>query len=500
MRLRYLFVIVAAASLVSCFKDDTTLGTGAISEIKIDSICEVYNINQNDTLVINPTVTQTNQPKELTYTWEIELKSDSLSHGKSFVFVGKQFGSYRCRLIVENSDGKAFFPFVIHVNTIYEEGLTIISKDADGKAMLSFMLTPPDGSEPTGFMHGDQFFINNEESLADNPTDIVQSDGSLIIACRGSNDGSVPATIYRLNEKTFFLENMASEPSFTDFKPTILGIPEETSAGRSYPIICEGGNTYEYSPNEGVISKPLKLPYAYAQTAFVRSKGRGSYNFLCWDDSINALCQIYDGYAPAYYYGEEYQMKREMIIDNSKNNPLNGLELRKIVLIEQDDTIRTEPQALIITKDARFYYKTLLSVEFWEHVGGKNELTDDGGKKRCGAGNTELALTDTTPCVAKYKGKSMLFAEGNKVRSWEYISSTAIYDAKNLHTIGSESAVITSLALSTDQTKVYVAFYEPEQSGLNGSVWVVGADNNTIYNKYENVCYQPVKIIYKKKN
>ena len=61
--------------LTSCFDDDTTLGTGTISEITIDStsIAEVYNIDKNETLVINPVVSQTNPDKPLSYTWEMEL-------------------------------------------------------------------------------------------------------------------------------------------------------------------------------------------------------------------------------------------------------------------------------------------------------------------------------------------------------------------------------------------------------------------------------------------
>ena len=491
MRLRYLFVVVAmTASLVSCFKDDTTLGTGAISEIVIDNMKEVYNINQNDTLIITPTITQTHQPKNISYTWEIEL--EHYSDSCCFVFVGGQFGSYNCRLIVENSDGKAFFPLIIHVNTIYEEGLTILSKAANGKAMLSFMLTPPDGN-PTGFMQGDQFSINNEEPFADNPVDMLQSDGRLIIACQGSNDGSVPATIYSLNEKTFFLENVASEPSFSDFKPTVLGIPTSTYEGRPYPIICEGGHTYEYSTNEAVISKPTMLPYTYSQSAFIYPKGEGRYNFLCWDKEIGALCQIYDGYAPAYYYGTEYHMSRESIVDDSRNNPLNGHELCKMVLIEQHDTIKTTPKALVVTKEKNgAYNRTLLSVEFWEDVNGKIEMVGETKRQR-----GQLALSENTPCVASKTYSSMLFADGNRVCRWYY--NAAAIKVDNIQTIGSESAIITALALSSDQKETYVAFYEPEQTGLNGSVWVIDTDKGTILNKYDNVCYQPVKIMYKKK-
>lgn len=491
MRLRYLFVVVAmTASLVSCFKDDTTLGTGAISEITIEGISKVYNINQNDTLTITPQIIQTNQPKEISYTWEMDL--EHYSDSCCFVFVGGQFGSHNCRLIVENSDGKAFFPFVVHVNTIYEEGLTILSKDANGKAMLSFMLTPPDGN-PIGFMKGDQFSINNEEPFVDNPTDMLQSDGRLIIACQGSNDGSMPATIYSLNEKTFFLENMASAPSFADFKPTILGIPTTAWEGRPYPIICEGGHTYEYSTNEAVISKPTLLPYTYSQNAFIYTKGKGQYNFLCWDKDINALCQVNNGYDP-YYFGATYLMSRKPIEeDEEKNNPLYGHEFLTMALVEQHDTIKTTPRALVVTKEANgAYNRSLISIEFWESANGKNEMIGETKRLR-----GQLTLSENTPCVANKLYASLLFANGNRVCRW-YYNNPAIRE-DNLQTIGSESAIITALELSADQKQTYVAFYEPDKTGLNGGVWVIDTDKGTILSKYDNVCYQPVKIMYKKK-
>ena len=198
MKLKNILAIaLLTTSLTSCFDDETTLGNRPISEIVIDStsIQQVYNINKNETLTISPVVSQTTREKELTYTWEINL--ETYSHDKEFVYEGKELGSYQCRLIVENSDGKTFFPFELHVNSPYEEGITLISKDAEGNSMLSFMLMPADGSEPTGFMTGDQFSANNTDyAFAANPADMVQSSGSLIVACQGNENGTSPATIY----------------------------------------------------------------------------------------------------------------------------------------------------------------------------------------------------------------------------------------------------------------------------------------------------------------
>lgn len=504
MKLRNILAFaLLTTTFVSCFDDETTLGNRPISEIVIDStsIQQVYNINKNETLTISPIVSQTTREKELSYTWEINL--ETYSHDREFVYVGKELGSYQCRLIVENSDGKTFFPFELHVNSPYEEGLTIISKDAEGNSMLSFMLTPADGSEPTGFMTGDQFSVNNPEyTFAANPADMVQSSGSLILACQGSEDGSSPATIYYINEKTFVVENMLTAPEYPDFKPTQMGIPSMGASGVAYPVLCENGSVYEFSTTEGALAKPVKMPYTYAQTAITYDEGRyGYYNLLYWDKDINALCLIYNGYGP-YYCGKTYLQKREDCVGTA--NSFNGLSIRKMTLVRTTaDQLRTGtiPEVLVITNNATgiMYQKMLVSVNFWEYnfETMENVLWDNGGYKTCGIG--QLSITETTPCIANRTYYSMLFAEGNKVKRWNYTTSQLITAADDFLTVGSESAIITSMELSADHTRTYIAFYEPEQSGLNGSVWVIDTDKGTVLNKYENVCYQPVKIMYKKK-
>lgn len=503
MKLRNILAIaLLTTSLASCFEDETTLGTGVISEIVIDStsIRQVYNIDKNDTLTFRPIISQTHKEKEVTYTWEINL--ETYSHDKEFVYVGKELGSYQCRLILENSDGKTFFPFEVHVNSPYEEGITVISKDAEGRSMLSFMLTPPDGSDPTGFMRGEQFAANNSDyAFADNVSDMVQSSGSLIIACQGNDEGTSSATIYYLNEKTFVVENMITAPEYPDFKPTQMGIPSIGASGVAYPVLCENGRVYEFSTTEGALAKPVKLPYTYAQTAIISDGGSGgNYNLLYWDTDINALCLIYRGYGP-YYCGKEYHLSRENCQGTA--NFFNGLSIRKMVLVRMtDDQKRTgiSPEALVVTSNAiGMYQRSILSVNFWEHDAEKaeNVLVDNGGYKMCGFG--ELSLTETTPCVANRTYYSMLFAEGNKVRRWNYTTSQQITATDVLQTVGSENAVITGLELSADHNLTYVAFYEPEETGLNGSVWVIDTDKGTVLRQYNNVCYRPVKIMYKKK-
>ena len=89
--------------------------------------------------------------------------------------------------------------------------------------------------------------------------------------------------------------------------------------------------------------------------------------------------------------------------------------------------------------------------------------------------------------------------DGNKVRRWNYTSNQFITQTDVLQTVGSDDAIITGMEMSADHKRTYVAFYEPSQSGLNGSVWVIDTDKGTVLDKYDNVCYRPVKIMYKKK-
>jgi hypothetical protein len=119
MNMNKLYIILILATsffLTSCFEDETSFATRPLSEITIEegTVCEVYNIGKDEVLRITPGIIQSNKQKALTYTWEIDL--ETYSHDKEFVYVGDKLGSYQCRLIVENEDGKTFFPFVLNVN------------------------------------------------------------------------------------------------------------------------------------------------------------------------------------------------------------------------------------------------------------------------------------------------------------------------------------------------------------------------------------------------
>lgn len=510
MKFKHILPLLALSLLAgSCLSDDTTSADRPLSEITINptTIQEVYNINKNEVLRISPQISQTNTPKDVTYTWEVD--QEVYSHEKDFEYPAKYLGKYLCRLIVENKDGKSFFPFTINVNSPYEEGITVLSKDAEGNSMISFMLTPTDGSE-RHFAVGDCFSVNNEDTrFASNAIDMVQSSGSLIVACQGANNwqskphtginDDVP-TLYYLNEKTLVAENILTVTEYDDFKPTHLIIPSTGASGVAYPVLCENGSIYEFSTTEGAISKPTKLQSNYAQTCAVNDDGGSGWYFdlLFWDKTVGGLCEIYSGYGP-YYCGKKYHLLRDECTGDA--NYFKGNDIVKMVLIDlTDKQRRTErSEILVLTKNAFMTRKTILDTGFWVYdaENGVNVLYDNGGTTTACIGTN--IITEDTPCVANKTYYSLLFGKGNKVMRWNYTTQQTLDKATVLQSFGSSTAVVTDLVLSRDHHTTYVAFYEPEQTGLNGYVYVINTDTGEILERHNNISYRPVRMIYKKK-
>ncbi len=496
--IKYSLLLLLLPLLVSCFEDKSTDATLPISHIVIESgIDSVYNINKNDTLIISPVVSQTIAGKELKYIWEIDLQE--YSHDREFVYIGNKLGEFNCRLIIENEDGKTFYPFIVYVNSPYEEGLTILSKDKDGTPMLAFMQTPMNKDEEPKFMEDDCFYVNNKDmAFASNPTDLVQTSGSIIISCQG--DDTEPATVYFLNEKTFVVENIVEASEYENFKPTKLLIPSQSSAGVTYPVLSQDGKVYDLPTYNAILQPSTKFFSTYSLSCFIVGETASYIDILFWDKEKNAMALLYNGYGP-FYFGSKYLMPGDDEDFESANYFKAVQKFYAMTYIHRtaEQMKKSGREMLVLTMSDDVVQKLVISTFPWasvENKPGEYSIMDNGGFKLAG---TKSPIDENTPCIANKTYLSLLFADGNKVRRWYYTKTTHINKAETLLTVGSDDAIITGFEISDDHLKTYVTFYEPNKEGKNGSVWVIDTDKGTVLEKYENVCYQPVKIIYKKK-
>ena len=500
MKIYPILVLAIPMVLSSCLEDRTTEATNPISEIIIvdGSVKSQYDINKNDSLTITPEIVQNNKEKPLSFSWEINGKE--YSNDAVFNFIGDALGSYQCRLVVANEDGKAFQPFTLNVNSPYEEGITIISKTPEGESRLSFMLTRPDGTDST-FYDYDCFTMNNrDETFASNVSDMRQCGSNLLIACQGTGVPGDYATIYYLNEKTFVIENILSVPEYPDFKPTKMQMPSLGWAGTTYPILCENGKIYEFSETEGTLVPGTKLSATYAQSCASYEYENGNYyNLVFWDEELGALCQIYTGYGP-YYCSTTTQLERSKV--NETTNYFNGWDFVAMFVPRQTDAqqVTEAGEIVVIVKKGIEYRKVRLNNNFWVYNEDiqKSVLSDNGGLQPTGFGS--IKFSGESPYVANRTYYSLLFSDGtdNKVYKWNYTSGM-LSNAKSIATVGSSNAVITSMEISNDHKRTYVAYYEPDEAGLNGHVTVLDTNTGEIIGQYDNVCYRPVKIMYKKK-
>lgn len=500
---------LVSLTLAACVSDDTTDGNGAISEITIaeGSVKDVYDIDKNTTLDIAPQVSQSGS-LPLSYTWEVGDNKE-YSHEPVLHYTGKELGAFVCRLVVENADGKAFRVFTINVNSPYEEGITLLSVDKDGKSMLSFMLMNRSDGKPEAFEANDCFTLNNPEyAFAPGAADMAQCDGSLIVACKGG--GTTPGTVYYLNEKTFVLENMVTAPEYPDFKPVCMGIPENAAPGSSYPILSEDGSVYAFSTTEGALARSGKYPGTYAPVCVVNSRAGGYYDLYLWDKNVGGkepsqgstpqggLCGMINSYG-LFYCSSTYNCRLDDDGNLTGKNYFDGRDFITM-FVPRPVSAKDEQPLFVIVKNKQG--GTVAKVGLfrgwwrWSDELGSTVLVDNGGLTLAGF---TPKINEKTPNVASGRYGVLLFADGNTVYDWVYNSNNVLDAAQKKATVGSASAVITGLELSPNQAETYVAFYEPEEEGLNGHVWVIDTDKGTVLRKFDNVGYRPVKIMYKKK-
>lgn len=494
--------------LWGCADDHTTTGGTPLSDITIDpqSVAEEYNLEKNDVLEIDPVVTQTIDGKELSYEWEVE--HETYSTDRILRFECNRLGSFACRLKVSNEDGTTFRPFTINVNTPYEEGVLIVSNDPSGNSHVAFMLSRTDG-EPDSFYDYDIFSINNpNENFAPNVSDAVVSSGSLILACKG--DGTIPPTIYYLQEKTMDIENMVSFPEYPTFSPVRLLVTKISASGASYPVVSEDGKIYDFASTEGVVVESNKFKWTYDPrlSEFYDTETGTGYNIFLWDTENNIPSTMFNGYG-GYFCVKDYDLKENQAAINSSTNIFDGESPLAMFIprYTSRDLLRETPLVYFITASNGEVHRTSMDKGVWTYDYSTG-LTTMGTREIKGAiGNeSDCPLKPGVPMIASSTNKRLFFASGNTIYQW-YYPQGGLSTATVFATIGNENTVIKSFDLSADQSKLYVAAADAGASGLNGSCYIAEikqmSGTETVYAgdiaEYRNVCYDPVKILYKSK-
>lgn len=469
--MRLFYILLSIVLLTGCFKDDSTVDTVKISKISIDTLHlqKEYNIDKNSTLTISPAIAQSEHDLPLTYEWEINYSH--FSDTETLSFTGEEIGSFPARLKVGNAHGDAFYRFTIHVNSPYEEGITVLSEDTDGSMMLSMMRKYSAEELAAGkveFFNTHCLTTNNPDiSFARRPTDIARRGSQLFISCTDS------PTVYIVNDKTLEMENIITVPEYANFKPTRMMILDANS--RSNPTLCEDGSIYNLASLEQEVLPHTVFTSNYAQVTHGYAAAYQIY-YYTWDYQ-KGVVGFYNGYSN--WTGEQF------------NPPYQGHT--PIAMFDN----MTGQTFTMITSDNGTFYQTTLGV-FGSVYDANYNIVGIDIREHLAIGGS-AAINASTPFASSPTYRSIYYAIGNKIYR-KYFSDTD-FPTTPWATIDLSGAEITSLTISPDESQLYVGVYQAGSGELNGHIYLLNSQSgaNVSGSPYMNVAYKPVKIFYKPK-
>ncbi|WP_303181824.1 hypothetical protein [uncultured Butyricimonas sp.] len=464
-----LFCIMAG--MYSCYDDDSTLGRNNVSKVSISAAYDTLTTYFGEELVVNHVkVEQSGEELPLTYEWaygELNMSSGALkpypikdtlhvvSTELELNYAFRKLGTFGLRLKVDNGETTEFKYFVLQIDTEYAEGITMLSKNSEGKGRLSFMktLTREEisaGKEP--YFQDDIMEVCNPDMELKNVTDMIQHDGRLMISS-GSD-----ARIYNMDSRTFGIE-MAS--SFAARFPNaalqqFIGI----SSQDNMHVYSSDGRAYVY---ETMLDELLVLD-AFAD--------------LDVDAGIPYNKPVFVNYENSTYY----------IASTSKYIVTSGSNFADLDII-QTCFIGTNLYIFATRKDdpSKVYIGRTTSSSFGKPTAANmKEYTATG--EICMDRNSILVGVKPHTCVY-YTYKNAIY----RYKPYEELPTQPVITVPD----GME---IKTLSLDPDHGYLYVGVYEKNSTEtLKGSLYIYDTENSRLVETHKNIGDEPVTVIYKER-
>ncbi len=402
----------------------------------------------------------------------IEVISDKADIRYTF----NRIGTYLLRLKVDNGECIVYKYFTLNVNSGLDEGILILSNDAEGNGTLTFIKKRTE----------DEIAANEQEIYPDifasiNPDNPLKKGTSMYISDYTSKEiqytsllvatADESGTIYKLNPKTF--ELYAINRLGTEYGASCVEFAGEATNAAAYYVLIRGnnGHTYRYDLFADIIGerpdaveaglvnhattlvyrtsatgKPNRKPVLYnATTLFQPGSGKITSRSLSGYDIVN-LC-------PASLKNLTYVLFR------SQTDP-------------KSYCIKSTTSALGTFKDVTTFTADAINMD------------------------------ENSIMVNSKNSSDVYYSYGNKIYRWSLTSAPPITAKLTLP----DGEIIRSMATNfmgdfgddTQETLLYVATYNPDRAGeLKGSLYIFQFSDDTLVKKYEGICNDPVQVMYK---
>lgn len=402
----------------------------------------------------------------------IEVISDKADIRHTF----NRVGTYLLRLKVDNGESIVYKYFTLNVNSGLDEGILILSNDAEGNGALTFIKkrTEDEIAANEQEIYPDIFASINPDNPLKKGTAMYISDytskeiqyTSVLVATADEN-----GTIYKLNPKT--LELYAVNRLGETYGASCVEFAGEAASSAAYYVLMRGdnGHTYRYdlfaditgerpdATAAGLVThattlvyrtsataKPSRKPLLYnATTLFQPGSGKVTSRSLAGYDIVN-LCSASLKNLTYVLFRSQTDPKSYCI-----KSTTGTLAAFKDVTTFTADAVNMDENSIMVNSknSSDVYYSYDNKIYRW-------------------------SLTSAPPATSK-----LPLPDGEIIRSM----------ATNfMGTFGDD----------TQETLLYVATYNPERKGeKKGSLYIFRFSDDTLVKQYEGICDDPVQVMYK---
>ena len=469
MKIKYSIGILCFTlfGLGACLDDQSSLGNRELSEITISAPHDTLTAYFGEEFVVSHlSVEQSGEELPLAYEWSYgTLNTDEdgmasypikdslhiVSHDPELKYAFRELGTFGVRLRVDNGETIRYKYFVLQVDTEFSEGITILSRDGDGKGRISFMRTLTKEEINTGkvpVFRTDIMELINSGTKMEDVTDMVQVNNRLLV-CSGD-----AGRIYNMDSRTFDIEGMTS---FKELYPGCAFVKfAGVSANNNIYLVSRDrrGYVYDYVLDELMLTEYFKDLDVDAAVSVDRPVFVNYETSVCYSPSLGGVTSSLNRYVDFNIWGICAVGSSVYVMATYKVMP-------SYIYLSQTTFSLGNPTILQ-------FYDSLVSLKV-----NRNSLFAGSKSYSC-----------------------LYYTCEDGIYYWDLkkqLSTTPVISIP----VGME---ITSLSMNPDGTLLYVGLHEKEGTeALKGHLYVYDVKTSTLISQYHNIADKPVAIIYKER-
>lgn len=402
----------------------------------------------------------------------IEVISDKADIRHTF----NRVGQYVLRLKADNSESIVYKFFTLNVNSGMDEGIVILSNDPEGNGALTFIKKRSEDEIAAGEqeIYPDVMATINPDNPLRKGTAMYLSEltskevqyTSLLIATDDA-DG----TIYKLEPKTF--ELYAVNRLRKEYGASCVEFAGEAASSAAYYVLMRGdnGHTYRYDLFADILGERTDVSAAGQVTHAITSLYRTSAT------AKPTLKPFFYNATTLFLPGNGKVTSRSVEGYNIVNMCSASTKNLLYVLFRS----QTDPNSYCIktTTGTLAAFKDVMS------------FTADA-----------ITMDENSIMVNSKNSNDVYYTYDNRIYRWSLTSPPPASAKLTLP----DGEIIRSMTTNfmgnfgddTQETLLYVATYNPNRPGeKKGSLYIFQFSDDTLVQKYEGICDDPVQVMYK---